>query len=87
MYVSDVTFHVSWGFVYIAEEARKKRTFFPEDKIDSEPLFHLCLLSSFGVVELAPLIRQQADGLHKNKNPFIHIRDEGLLRGTTRIRH
>jgi len=25
------------------------------------------------------------DKLDKNKNPFIHIRDEGLLRGTTRI--
>ncbi len=26
------------------EEARKKRTFFPEDKVNSDHSFHLCLL-------------------------------------------
>ncbi len=72
------------------EEARKKRTFFPEDTVNLDYSFHLCLLSNFGVVDcpkgVLHKIRQQADGLHKNKNPFIHIRDEGSLRGTTQVR-
>ena len=45
MEVSDVIFQTLAGFVFVAEEARKKRAFFPEDKTDSNALFHLCLLS------------------------------------------
>jgi hypothetical protein len=55
MFVSDVNaalpaklawrgVHVSCEFLFTAEEARKKRSFFPEDKVNSDSLFHLCLL-------------------------------------------
>ncbi len=37
--------HVSGGLLFAGEEARKKRAFFPEDVINSDYVFHLCLLS------------------------------------------
>jgi hypothetical protein len=50
MVVSGFVFHVSSGFLVAGEEARKKKPFFPEDIVDSDSLFHLCLL----LVTLAP---------------------------------
>jgi hypothetical protein len=89
MEVSDDIFQTFAGFGFIAEEARKKRAFFPEDIVDSNILFHLCLLSRFDH-RLLTLDHKRSSMVcgplsNKNKNPFIHIRDEGLLRGTTRI--
>jgi hypothetical protein len=62
-----------------SEEARKKRTFFPEDVIDSN--FHTSLLSGY---PLSPWERVRV----REKQKILHpLRDEGhlALRGTTRI--
>jgi hypothetical protein len=52
MFVSGFFFQALSGCLCKVEEARKKRTFFPEDVIDSHSLFHLSLLSEFGILQL-----------------------------------
>jgi hypothetical protein len=47
MVVSDFGFGASCPFLFEEREARKKRPFFPEDIVDSNSLFHLCLLFKF----------------------------------------
>ena len=77
------------GVVVLAtEEAWKKRAFFPEDEINSNYVFHLCLLSK---LDHGPLTTSAlASGASvdhvkssmvygpssKTKKPFIHNRDE-----------
>jgi hypothetical protein len=53
MVVSGFIFQGSSGFLFAGEEASKKRTFFPENIVNSDSLSHACLLSSFEVVKLA----------------------------------
>ena len=44
MVVSGFVFGASCPFLFEDLKARKKRSFFPEDIVDSNSLFHLCLL-------------------------------------------
>ena len=74
----------------------EKRTFFAEDMVDLNYTFHFGLLSPschceppFGEA-IPKLMRRLLRGATAplamtslKQNPFIHIRDEGLLRGTT----
>jgi len=62
MYVSGFVSHLSSGLLSAVGEARKKRPFFPEDIVNSDSTFHLCLLSRLTVEDGTSTI------VLKNKN-------------------
>src|SRR5688500_4952324 len=64
MVVSGIVFGASCPFLFEDLEARKKRTFFPEDIVDLNSLFHLCLLFKFGVHRLADGVEHALRAIH-----------------------
>jgi len=94
-------FKVPCGRFLASKEAWKKRTFFPEDVVNSN--FHLCLLFFFAVIARVRSTRsnllqswrllrsfQSLAMTNDIKQKILHpLRDEGriALRGTTQIRH